>query len=55
MNNSLPNSYLFSRYNDFGLSEKNAFTISFTKDTQNNQKVLNSISDPCFSNFPSWK
>ena len=22
MNNSLPNSYLFSRYNDFGLSEK---------------------------------
>ena len=25
MNNSLPNSYLFSRYNDFGLSEKKYF------------------------------
>ena len=55
MNNSLPNSYLFSRYNDFGLSEKNTVVISSTKDTQNNQKVLNSISDPCFSNLLSWK
>ena len=46
MNNYLPNSYLFSRYNDFGWSEKkNTVVISFIKDTQ---KVLNSISDPCF-------
>ena len=35
--------------------KKNTVVISSTKDTQNNQKVLNSISDPCFSNLLSWK
>ena len=34
MDNSLPNSYLFSQYNDYGLDEKKIIVISFTNHSQ---------------------
>ena len=42
MDNSLPNSYLFSRFNDLILVKKKTLNIvtSFTKDSQNNRKIF---------------
>ena len=43
MDNSLPNSYLFLRFNDLILVQKKTLNIvtSSTKDTQNNRKIFN--------------
>ena len=55
MNNSLPNSYLFSQYNDYGLDEKKNNCDFLYKPLTTTSKFLNCISKPGFSNLPSWK